>query len=153
MPPKDVTDLDSYMYNEYMQLVNSIILYNNENAYDVVIIDRCWYSEYVYGHIYRGRTFDKLSKIVVDAEAKLLEAIDYDNISLILLNANEINFMVKYEDGFSLSKADTTKMEEEQKLFSEAFALSKLKKHEVIVNNGLEFRPKDVIFNEILSVI
>jgi thymidylate kinase len=152
-PPKEVIDLDSYMHNEYMQLVDTIISYSNENIYDTVIIDRCWYSEYVYGHIYRGRTFDKLSKTVIEAENRLLETIGYDNVTLFLLNVDNPAFSVKHEDGLSLSDADITKIEEEQKLFSDVFVLSKLKKHEVIVNNDLEFKEKNVIFNEILSVI
>lgn len=152
-PPEDVIDLDSYMHNEYMQLVDMIILYSNENIYDTVIIDRCWYSEYVYGHIYRARTFDKLGKTVIEAENRLLETIGYDNVTLLLLNVDNPVFSVKHEDGLSLSDADITKIEEEQKLFSDVFGLSKLKKHEVIVNNDLEFKEKDVIFNEILSVI
>jgi hypothetical protein len=65
-----------------------------------------------------------------------------------------MEFLSRNEDGLSLSNGKIELIEQETKRFEEIYNFSFIKnKHIVYVNNGIQFRSHDEIYNEILSFI
>lgn len=121
---------------------------------DVVILDRSWYSEYVYGQIYRERSGDDiLRKDIRECEDIIINNID--EAYLILCNCQNPDALTKHEDGLSLSKCDPNKLKTEIGLFDEIFDYAGLPyamKVDVFDESG-EFRNLTDILNEVLNYI
>jgi hypothetical protein len=65
-----------------------------------------------------------------------------------------MDFLVRNDDGLSLSDAKKELIEEETRRFEKIYILSTIKnKHIVYVNNGDKFRDKDDIYNEVKKYI
>ena len=61
-----------------------------------------------------------------------------------------VDFLIKNDDGLSISEANKERIEEETKRFVEIHNFSTLKnKHIVWVNDGEHFRSREDIWNEI----
>lgn len=107
-------------------ICNDIVTWQNDNIYDYVILDRSWYSEYVYGQIYRNRLKrDILHKIKL-IELTLMWHMEIEDIYYIYVNTADLDFVIDNEDGESLSnsknKANMLKtIKKEQKLFNEIY--------------------------------
>ena len=115
------------------------------------IHNRSAYGEYVYGCMYRNNDEQDVVNMIWNFEKALGDDID---IRLIVLLSNSVDFLVKNDDGLSISNAKKELIEEETRRFEEIFCLSKLKhKKLVYVNNGDKFREKDDIYNEIMKFI
>ena len=74
----------------------------------------------------------------------------------ILLTVDNPEFCVKNDDGKSLSKADIDNVKDEVKRFDDIFSKDINKSNglcKVIVNNGMKFRPKEDILNDVLKII
>lgn len=139
---------------EYMDMATSLVDMASADLIDVVIIDRCWYSEYVYGQMYRERSAESVWKNISDVENILTIYFDEKDISLVLLDVNDINFSVKHEDGLSISKADADKIAVEQKLFNEVFLKSTLtNKLHLVVNDGNNFKDKGLLLNTVINTV
>jgi len=151
--PDTIDNMIKAQKDEYCQLVKDLINLNKNNTYDYVIIDRCWYSEYVYGQIYRSRDeLDLLADIYMFENS--LNFYLKNNIYLLLLNVDNVEFSVKHEDGLSIAQADKDKISREQKLFVNIFNESLIKhKLNYIVNNGLDFKNKQLIIQDIEKFI
>lgn len=133
----------------FLELVDNII----ENKYDVdvVIFNRAWYGEYVYGPIYRYRNCEDVKKVILRLEEKLK---DFD-VSYIQLLSNNVSFLVKNDDGKSLANNNVNLMGVEYEHFRQVFELSTIKKKELIIvndENG-KFKSKKYILDIALNTI
>jgi uncharacterized FlaG/YvyC family protein len=70
------------------------------------------------------------------------------------LLSNNTEFLSRNEDGLSLSDGKIELIAEETKRFEEIHKSSIIaNKHIIYVNNGINFRPHDEIYNEVISFI
>lgn len=123
----------------------------NKYKNGVYIHNRSAYGEYVYGCMYRNNNEQDVVNMIWNFEKSLGEDID---VRLIVLLSDSVDFLVKNDDGLSISNAKKELIEEETHRFEEIFCLSKLKhKKLVYVNRGDKFREKDDIYNEISNFI
>lgn len=149
--PKHKHNLDAAIEQNayYLELVDNII----ENKYDVdvVIFNRSWYGEYIYGPLYRGRKRKDVKELILRLEEKL-SGID---VSYIQLLSSDIKFLVKNDDGLSLANNDMNLMFFERKYFKQIFNASKIKKKKLIIvddGNG-NFKKKKWILDNALKTI
>lgn len=90
------------------------------HKYDYVILDRSWYSEYVYGQKYRNREEEEVVAEIINIEEILnaSNSFDFEKDSyLFILKANS-DFLANNEDGVSLSKGKKSSIKEEIKMFT-----------------------------------
>ena len=123
----------------------------NKDDADVIILDRAWYGEYVYGRMYRERSKTAVVDMITDCE--LLVTRKYDNVCLIYMHADDSAFLVRNEDGKSLSGGDASKISLETSMFNAVYDLSRIKKHKITVNTGNKFREKQSILSEAVAFI
>lgn len=153
-PGSDITpeQIERHMDSEYLNLIDDLI--KNSNDYDMAIIDRCWYSECVYGPLYRNRSTESALAFQRRAELLLCKEFGIDKITFILLDVDDLRFCIKHEDGLSLSNKDELKIGLEQQAFRNSFEKSILThKESIIVNDGFNFKSKDTIFNKVINNI
>ena len=97
------TNIDITNFNLATFLINA----HKENKYKYIILDRAWYSEYVYGQLYRNRQEHEIRKRVQNIEEYLnnyfFKHIDTVSFHLLIFLATDPNFYIKHEDGQSLS--------------------------------------------------
>lgn len=146
---KEKADNADKSYKSYIKnLKNMSVLY------DVIILDRAWYGEYVYGPLYRNRAKDDVALMIRNVEDMLMNILDDDDIKLIITTTDNIKFLVDHEDGHSLSKADADKIFDEVQDFVEiADKVSALKNIEVLNVNEygtLVFRDKKELCSKAL---
>lgn len=110
-----------------------LIEFQKNNEYDYVILDRAWYSEYVYGQIYRHRTSEDLRNKLKYLELSLMWHFDFDDIKFVYLTVNSPIFLLNHEDGLSLSTITENaqnnilkNIRREMSLFDKVFDLSLL---------------------------
>ena len=140
-----------HAYNTYADFKNSQTLYAN---IDVVVFNRYYQGEYVYGQMYRNGDPDKIKQMVSICEDYLLNNIGYDNIYYVQLLSTSSKLLRKNDDGKSLSGADVEKMKREVELFTEIYEFSRLKKHIIYVNDEDDFRTREDIlieFNDFIN--
>ena len=112
-PPQDVSkeELSAFQHKSYMRMVDRLKdLKQNKDCPDYIILDRAWISEYVYGPYYRNR--DK-SEIIIDnlvIEKKIMDIFGSDNVYLIFLYVNDLDFIKEKEDGKSLAVVNGHKL-------------------------------------------
>ena len=122
---------------------------NESKMTEAFIFNRAWYGEYVYGCIYRDANPYMVLQMITDIENKL----DNNETYLITLIADNAQFLVKNDDGLSLSNVDLMKLGAEKERFIKVHNHSKLKKKLITVNDGENFRPLEEIFSEIEDLI
>lgn len=145
-------------------LFNSYInkLYN-ENYYgvcDLIIFNRAWYGEYVYGTLYRNRQKDDVFNMINDIEQDIKLFINdnskfytkLENVYYVQLINNSTELALKNDDGNSISN-DENNIMKETSLFYEIFEKSQLNKKLIVVNDGNKFRDKNDILNEVLDFV
>lgn len=122
---------------------------------DIVILDRSWLGEYVYGCKYRNNGEEFVLNMINECYGILHEK----NITCytVLLNAYTPDFCLKHEDGNSLSNSDKDNIKDEINRFNSLYDIYKnineAHMSRIIVNDRLEFRSKRDIFNEVLTAI
>lgn len=116
--------------------VESILNCMRKDKLKYIILDRSWISEYVYGQIYRGRNSSDILQKITDLNEYLTYYIGYGNIYLNMFLVNDPNFVIKNEDGDSLSIGNNQyeQIEKEIKLFNEVFDACDLRKAKVYVD-------------------
>lgn len=134
---------------KFMQLVNTIT--NGKLDCDVLILNRSWYGEFVYGAIYRDRKRNDVKKMIWAIEEKLK---DYD-MSYIQLLSNSVSLLINNDDGKSLSNNNMGLMLMERKHFEQIIFHSHCKKKKIIWVNEIDgqWKSKDEILEEALKVI
>lgn len=138
----------------FMKLAQENIADNVRGNIDCIIHNRSWYGEYVYGCMYRQNEPTHVVDMIHGLEKHLLRNIDEKDIVYITLLSNSAEFLVRNDDGLSLSNAKVEKIVEETKRFEEIHKLSLLKnKHIIYVNDGESFRTKEAIMDDIMAAI
>lgn len=99
-----------------MQIAKKLRNMQTQHKYDAVILDRSWYSEFVYGHLYRHRTqADCLEKIRV-VEDIIINSFDEGDTYYVYMTASP-KFLINHEDGKSLSNSEIDFIKKEIKMF------------------------------------
>ena len=153
----------------YEQAVNQEKLFNgylndlfNDRYFgicDLVIFNRAWYGEYVYGTLYRERTKEEVKRMISFIEYDLNRFNDIINVMTVLdgvyyiqLVNDSVKLALSNDDGNSISN-DKDNILKEIELFKEVYELSNINKKLIKVNDGDEFRDKNDILNEVLNFI
>ena len=101
---------------------------------------------------YRNNNEGEVKKSILEFENILLDNID--DVCLIMLLSNNSDFLVKNDDGLSISKAKKELIEDETKRFEEIFKFSTIpNKHIIYVNDGENWKPKEEIINKIYEIV
>lgn len=152
MSPKESLEFQFGVFYKEMFFVNYIredISSDNLGYHEEIVIwNRSHLGEYVYSQMFRGiAKKDVGTKIIKFEERNLL-----DDTYLVTLTATPKFFLSK-EDGNSFSQNLNDKTKELQ-LFKEIHSLSLIPNKKIIkVNNGENYRGKEVIFKEVLEFI
>jgi len=152
--PKSLNNKDAAIEQDklFLQLSNDILKYQ----YDITILNRAWYGEYVYGCMYRGRTDEEVKKIIYIIEKNINEYKSlYDDFDIYYINlyCDSENLLYNNDDGKSLSNAKIELLKEEARRFNEIFNYSSLNKKNVKVNDGDSFRKLEDIHNEVIEFV
>ena len=150
------TNIDITNFNLATFLINA----HKENKYKYIILDRAWYSEYVYGQLYRNRPEHEVRKRIQVIEEYLnnyfSKHTDKVSFHLLIFLATDPNFYIKHEDGQSLSIGDEQRdlIVKEMSLFTNIAYMAKVEnKGIILVNKGSEFLAEDTIFKKIKNII
>ena len=145
---KDTKEAAKEQYNSFLNLAKE----NSTSKDEIIIHNRSWYGEYVYGVKYRNNNENEVKKSILEFEKIILDNID--DVCLIMLLSNNSDFLVKNDDGLSISKAKKELIEDETKRFEEIFKFSTIpNKRIVYVNNGENWRIKEEILNKIYDIV
>ena len=126
----------------------------NHNFTNIVIHNRSFYGEYVYGCMYRGNSDEWVKNLVSSLEAFYKANINEDDIYFITLLAKNPEFLKKNDDGLSLSDAKVEKIKEETQRFKDIFEFSTFKNKKIIyVDENGEFRKREDIWNEVKTFV
>lgn len=142
----------TYQNNYFVKIAQDLINHKKNKDVDVVILDRAWYGEYVYGQLYREHDPFDIQVNIKMIESSLNYYFEQTDISFIFLDVDNIDFVISHDDGLSISDASKEKIEKEQKLFNEIFNDSDIKrKKRIVVNNDLDFKPKKEILKSVIN--
>ena len=145
---KDTKEAAKEQYKYFLSLAKE----NSTSKDEIIIHNRSWYGEYVYGVKYRNNNENEVKKSILEFEKIILDNID--NVCLIMLLSNNSDFLVKNDDGLSISKAKKELIEDETKRFEEIFKFSTIpNKCIVYVNNGENWKTKEEIINKIYEIV
>lgn len=145
---KDAKEAAKEQYNSFLNLAKD----NSTSKDEIIIHNRSWYGEYVYGVKYRNNNKNEVKKSILEFEKIILNNID--DVCLIMLLSNNSDFLVKNDDGLSISNAKKELIEDETKRFEEIFKFSTIpNKRIVYVNNGENWRTKEEIINKIYEIV
>lgn len=137
----------------YSLSINNVIEYKN-NKHDIIFHNRSWYGEYVYGCLYRNADEDLVKTMILNCEKNLIHNVNPKDIYFIMLLSSSIDFLIRNDDGLSISNAKKELIEKEANRFKEIFDCSIIpNKHIVYVNDGNQFRSKEDIYNEITKIL
>lgn len=143
----------------FKNLVKRIKTLKEHVVPQLVILDRSWVGEYVYGCKYRGNGEEYVIEMIEECYNELYD-MKFSNpwfeYYTILLTANNPDFCMKNDDGKSLSDNKKENIKDEIDRFNKIFS-TKFNKDAymttVIVNDGDDFRPKEDILNDVLNII
>lgn len=145
---KDAKEAAKEQYNSFLSLAKE----NSVSKDTTIIHNRSWYGEYVYGVKYRNNDENEVKKSILEFENILLNNID--DVCLIILLSDNSDFLVKNDDGLSISQAKKELIEDETKRFEEIFKFSTIPNKRIIyVNNGENWRTKEEIIGEVYNAI
>lgn len=154
-PPKNVDPLEwqtVYFKNFFRLMIIRAQQTCNED--DVVILNRSYQGEYVYGQLYRNEDPNEILKMTNYIDDLLIRYTKLMNPVYITLLSNSNKIISENEDGESMSKGDIERISKERELFTQIHDKSKLNnKHIIYVNEGDKFRSKKDIYNEAMSYI
>lgn len=144
---------DLYQDMSFFQITMDII--NKKYNTDIVILNRSWIGEYIYGCLYRYRMDEDVANMISKIEKALVEScIDVKYIQLM----SNYECYINNDDGKSISY-DKNIVDEEIKRFEDIYRASMLDKKMIYVNEGEmlgttgEFRDKKEILSEALAFI
>lgn len=145
---KDAKEAAKEQYNSFLNLAKE----NSTSKDEIIIHNRSWYGEYVYGVKYRNNNENEVKKSILEFERIILDNID--DVCLIMLLSDNSDFLVNNDDGLSISKANKELIEDETKKFEEIFKFSTIpNKCIVYVNNGENWKTKEEIINKIYEIV
>lgn len=138
------------LFNDYL---NKLYEDRYFGVCDLIIFNRAWYGEYVYGTIYRGRDKKDVLNMIdgIEQDLKLFDNAKcytkLEGVYYIQLINDSTHLALSNDDGNSIS-TDEHNILRETGLFKEIFEKSSLNKKMIIVNDGDEFRDKNEILKE-----
>ena len=145
---KDAKEAAKEQYESFLSLAKE----TSESNDTTIIHNRSWYGEYVYGVNYRNNDENEVKKSILEFEKIILNNID--DVCLIMLLSDNSDFLVKNDDGLSISKAKKELIEDETKRFEEIFQFSTIpNKCIVYVNDGENWKPKEEIISKIYEIV
>lgn len=152
--PKSKEDPFTEQKQSFIKLSNiAISEYRNCNC-DVIVFNRFYQGEYVYGQIYRNTPREKIKDFIEQLEKIWLANVMPDDLYYVQLLSTSTKLLKGNDDGKSLSKADEEKIAKENKLFEQMYNLSMIKnKHIIYINDGDKFRSREDILNEFNNFI
>ena len=144
-------DLYSYYYNG---LLHDTLDAYYSHQFNAIIHNRSIYGEYVYGTKYRNESPAEIRALISKLEIGQLKSfILNSNLYLVLLTCDDVNVLLKNDDGLSISSKQSD-IENEIALFNDIFELSTIKnKIKVTVNSGNTFRSKDDVYKSVIDFI
>ena len=87
-----------------MELPKKLLEIRQSNdAPHIIILDRAWLSEYVYGYLYRNRNQQDIIIDNIIIEKLLMNIFGEENVYLVYLYPSNLKFIRKKEDGKSLA--------------------------------------------------
>ena len=127
------------------------------NPPSLVILDRSWVGEYVYGCLYRGNGDSYVKKMIHECYRELDSigsALFPFNYTTILLEATP-EFCAKNDDGQSISWGDVEKIEKERQRFEEIMLSEHVMGKKKIINVECqgEFISKEIILKSAITAI
>ena len=137
-PPKDIKpeETSKYQHDYYTDLINKLVELKHEHKYDYIILDRGWISEYVYGPLYRNRAKQEIVEDNIVLDKKVLSGFDACTGVYLIMMLGTTDFLLKQEDGKSLSKNSKELIDIERNEFEKGFSYSLIsKKSYYMVNN------------------
>lgn len=100
----DYIKINEFQHNAYMNLPDKLReIKTSKNAPDIIILDRAWISEYVYGYLYRNRNQHDIIIDNIIIEKMIMNIFGKDNVYLVYLYPSYLGFIRKREDGKSLA--------------------------------------------------
>ena len=152
--PKSKTNEEAQIEQQqtFNNYANEVL--NESKMTEAFIFNRAWYGEYVYGCLYRNADEDLVKTMISNCEKNLIHNVNPKDIYFIMLLSSSSDFLMRNDDGLSISNAKKELIEEETKRFKEIFDFSIIpNKHIVYVNDGNQFRSKEDIYNEITKIL
>ena len=141
----------------FLKLANDAIIDNIKNNVDVLVFNRYYQGEYVYGQMYRNGNAEEILKMIHNLESYLKNNIGDDNIFYVQLASKSSKLLQKNDDGKSLSNNDYEKICQEQNLFREVFDKSTLKnKRKIFINKKRDwenFRSRSEILHDFIDFV
>lgn len=140
----------------FTNVVDNIVHYNHDyigkkEFIHTVIFDRSWLGEYVYGCKYRGNGEEFVLEMINELNKKLLNGVE--SVYYIYLTVDNINFLVRNDDGKSISKANKEAIQDEINRFDEMYNVMehtpRVRCIKFIVNDGMKYKMASDYFNEI----
>ena len=143
----------SQMRDTFYQHADSIIDDYKKQSLDVIVFNRYYLGEWVYGQSYRRETPREIFPLISSLERYLLNGVSHEDIYYIQLMSSSVELLRKNDDGLSLSKAEQGMIQKEISLFEEAFSFSILKKKVIFINDGDNYRARQDILTEVQSFL
>ena len=107
---KDPVEAASEQLKTFWGLAEENVHDNIHGKTDLIIHNRSWYGEYIYGVKYRANDPEKVKKMIHNLEDHLIRnGID---VCLITLLSSNVDFLVKNDDGLSISNKKNDIIEE-----------------------------------------
>lgn len=145
---KDAIEAAKEQYSFFLNLAKE----NSISTDKIIIHNRSWYGEYVYGVKYRNNDENEVKRSILEFEKIILDNIN--NVYLIMLLSDNSNFLIKNDDGLSISKAKKELIEDETRRFEEIFKFSTIPNKNIIyVNEGENWKSREDIINTIYESI
>lgn len=145
--PKPCDDPLKAQTQYFVDLANECIFESKKT--DVIVFNRYYQGEYVYGQIYRNEDPKKIMNVIGYLETKFRYELSNVDIYYVQLLSSDPEMLINMDDGKSLSKADKDKITREIELFKEVFDKSLISNKRIIyVNDGDHFRSREDILDE-----
>lgn len=133
----------------FKKLANIAISEYRANETDIVVFNRFYQGEYVYGQMYRNGSPIEIKTFIHNLEDVLKSNIFEEDLYYVQLLSSSPKLLIKNDDGKSLSKASEDKILKEVRLFENIFDESKIrKKKRIYINSGDYFRDRQDILDE-----
>lgn len=152
--PKSKEDPYKEQKDLFKRLTNIAISEYRKNETDVIVFNRFYQGEYVYGQMYRGISPIEIKLFIKNLEKVLTSNIFEEDLYYVQLVSSSTKLLKGNDDGKSLSKADEDKIYKEIRLFQNIFDESRIKNKKLIyINNGDYFRDRQDILDEFNNFI
>lgn len=120
-----------------------------KSSYDIVIHNRSWYGEYVYGVKYRNRDKNDVLNHISEYE----QIIDNIENKYYVQLISDPKTLVNNEDGKSLSDGNIDKISDEIESFKEVFDKSSINKKIIYVTENGNWKTRKDILKEVIKFI